>query len=208
MIIDQSTPLEVIATVSRIVTISADQLFGDRSDHPLLVSLGCVHALKHFKIKSAVLYGKAAWIEILEDQSPIWAGSWEKQSHFWVGNQFDETIDLNTSVAFKMKSQVKLKNPSKHSPPILWSKEIPNFYRYIPEGIAEIDPTDLKFSKYQNDLKRKIDFALNRITQNQEIEFPNESILAPKRKVLDDTFENFKYFDRALSVKGAPESPI
>jgi hypothetical protein len=43
---------------------------------------------------------------------------------------------------------------------------------------------------------------------SEEQDFPNEPILCPERKLLDDSNESFKKFDRALSVRGIPEAPF
>lgn len=206
-----STPLPIIANVSRIVSRVVDRLTGDRVDFPLLVASACVEALKQFGIESRVMYGQVAWIEILEDQSPVWAGCWGENFHFWVATQYGEIVDLNTSVAHRKRSHSAPQLKAIYSPPMLWSVDVPAFYRYIPEGIAEIELHD------END-KRKYELVLSEIkekcvptlsSQNEEdLEFPNEPILCPGRKLLDDSNNTFKHFDRALSVHGLPKSPI
>src|SRR5690349_3458324 len=97
-----TTPLAVIANVSRVVTKVVDRITGDRVDFPLLVAAACVEALKRFGIESRVMYGQVAWVEIIEnngDQSVAWAGCWGENFHFWVATQYGEVVDLNTSVA-------------------------------------------------------------------------------------------------------------
>src|SRR4051812_33029927 len=96
-----ATPLPVIANVTRIVTRVVDRTAGDRAEYPLLVSAACVEALKLFEIQSQIMYGQAAWIEIMEDHSVAWAGCWGQNLHFWVATQYGETVDLNTSVAHR-----------------------------------------------------------------------------------------------------------
>src|SRR5579863_6399083 len=90
-----STPIPVIAQVARAVTETVDRISGDRVEVPLLVAAACVEALKAFGIESRVMYGQAAWIEVLEDGSLIWAGCWGKNIHFWVATQHGEIVDLN-----------------------------------------------------------------------------------------------------------------
>src|ERR1700722_10867248 len=96
--------LPVIANVSRVVTMVVDRITGDRVDFPLMVAAATVEALKNFQIESRVMYGQAAWIEVLEDQSVVWAGCWGQNIHFWVATQNGEIVDLNTSIAFKKRA--------------------------------------------------------------------------------------------------------
>lgn len=70
-----STPLPIIAHVSRVAIRVSDLVTGDRSDYPLLVSFACARALGFFGIESHVLYGHAAWVEVLENHSVAWAQS-------------------------------------------------------------------------------------------------------------------------------------
>lgn len=205
MIHSHQTSLEIVGCVSKSVTKAADQLFGDRSLHPLLVCLGGVYALEHFKISSRCLYGQAQWIEILENEKPIWAGSSPQRPHFWLQSQFGETIDFNISVSHRLNSPSGPKEKSKYSPPMLWSLEIPQFYEYHVEGIAEINPEDHKLLKQLDRLKRRIEIAISEYEKSKLIEFPNEPLLGPERKLLDSTQKEFQHFDRALSIHGFPE---
>jgi hypothetical protein len=132
------TPLPIIANVARIVTAAVDRVAGDRGDYPLLVALACVEALKQFQIEARVMYGAVAWIEILEDQTPVWAGCWGEHFHFWVATQYGEVVDLNTSVAHRRRAHSRPDLKAQYSPPMLWASEIPKFYRYQPEGVAEV----------------------------------------------------------------------
>src|SRR5262245_199542 len=120
-----STPLEVIANVSRVVTKVVDRIIGDRVDFPLLVAAACVEALKQFDIRAQVMYGHVAWVEVLEDQKLVWAGCWGENFHFWVATQFGEVVDLNSSVAHRKRSHTMPHLNAIYSPPMLWSKEIP-----------------------------------------------------------------------------------
>lgn len=206
-----STTLPIIANITRVVTKVVDRLTGDRVDYPLMVAAACVEALKNFGIESRVMYGQAAWIEILEDNSVVWAGCWGKNIHFWVATQDGEVVDLNTSVMHRKRAH---DNPVKplYSPPMLWSEEVPRFYRYVPEGVAELELTDTRDQERWETVKREIQekctpTALDSSDENS-LDFPNEPILCSGRRLLDDSNSTFKHFDRALSVRGIPESPF
>ena len=203
------TPIEVIATVSRIVTSVADRITGDRVETPLLVSAACAEALRAFGIESQVMYGQAAWIEVLEDHSVVWAGCWGENYSFWVATQYGEVVDLNVSVAYRKRAHSNPGWKPMFSPPMIWSAEVPGFYRYQPEGVAELELTD------ERD-RRQYELVLNEVREkctwenlrSQEAQFANEPILCPGRKLLDDSNQSFKKFDRALGVKGIPEAPF
>jgi len=207
------TPLPVIALVSRIVSRVADRITSDRGDYPLLVASACTEALKNFGIDSRVMYGKVAWIEILENQSAIWAGCWGDNFHFWAATQFGEVVDLNTSIAHRKRVHSSPHLKAIYSPPMLWSRDVPSFYRYQPEGIAELELTDEKD-------RRKYELVLAEIKEKcipsnlpadggeAALEFANEPILCPGRRLLDDSLETFRHFDRALSVFGIPKAPF
>jgi hypothetical protein len=211
-VVQSSTPLPVIALVSRIVTRVVDRITGDRSDFPLLVSAACVEALKSLGVESRVMYGPAAWIEVMEDQSLIWAGCWGNHFSFWVATQFGEVVDLNTSVAFRKRCHANPSLKALYSPPILWAAEVPLFYRYIPEGIAELELTDKqdqhRYELVLAEVLEKCKPTLLSSAEEAELDFPNEPILCPQRRLLDDSQHTFQYFDRALSVKGIPKAPF
>ena len=133
------TPLPVIAEVSRLVTKVTDRITGDRSEYPLLVACVTTEVLRNFGFEANVFYGASAWVEVMENESLMWVGAWGEHTHFWVGTQFGEVVDLNTSVSIRKKSHADLNHQPKFSPPLLWSKEVPGFYKYAPEGIAEVD---------------------------------------------------------------------
>ena len=262
----QSTPLPIIANVSRVVTHVVDRITGDRVDFPLLVAVACVEALKNFKIEARVMYGKVAWVEIMDDQSLIWAGCWGENFHFWVATQFGEVVDLNTSVAFRKRSHSNPNLKALYSPPILWSAEVPGFYRYVPEGVAELGLEDLveekdraRYTAVLAEVKSKCGFGhlpnffpaklsqaahspvlstqaealpathylggskdpltdlgavasaaelANEEFDEVDLGFPNEPILCPGRKLLDDSKNTFRHFDRAVSVYGIPGAPF
>lgn len=201
-----TTPLPVLANVSRVVTKVTDRLTGDRSEVPLLVASAVVCALRNHKISAQIFYGPAAWIEILENQRPIWAGCWGESFHFWAATEFGEVVDLNTSVAYKRRGHAEPQLKAVYSPPILWSKDVPSFYRYRPEGIAELELTDPKdrnqFELVQTEIQEK---CRPELLKGDQEEFPNEPILGPNRQLLDDSLGTFKHFDRALRVQGVPE---
>lgn len=210
--LQEQTPLAVIAAVSNIVTRVVDRLMGDRGDYPLMVGAACVEALKVFNIESRVMYGQVAWIEVMEDHSVIWAGCWGENIHFWVATQFGEVVDLNTSIAFRKQAHSTPHLKALYSPPMLWSQEVPRFYRYIPEGIAEIELTDPQDIK-----KRDLVFAevIEKCSQlkvdnkpDADLDFPNEPILCPGRRILDDSKNTFRHFERSIAVQGLPDSPI
>ncbi len=204
------TPIEVIANVTRVVTRVVDRIMGDRSDYPLMVAAACVEALKTFDIAGRVFYGQAAWIEVLEDHTVLWAGCWGKSLHFWVGTAYGEVVDLNTSVAHRKRAHDNPGVKSIYSPPLLWSREVPRFYRYVPEGVAEIellDPEDQrKYDRVVAEILEKC--GPKHLMAGTDLDFPNEALLCPGRKLLDDSKDSFKHFDRALAVQGIPPSPL
>lgn len=205
-----STPLAVIANVSRVVTKVADRITGDRGDYPLLVAAACVEALKAFGIESRIMYGQVAWIEILENHQVIWAGCWGDNFHFWVATQFGEVVDLNTSVAHRKRAHSNPELKAVYSPPILWSSEVPSFYRYQPEGIAELELTDerdrRRFAAVLEEVQEKCTPA--HLEKDDDLSFPNEPILCPGRKLLDDSASTYRHFDRAIGTQGIPKAPF
>lgn len=206
----ESTPLEIIAEVSRVVTKVIDRITGDRSDYPLMVAAAGVEALKGYGIEARVMYGQAAWIEVMEDHSVIWAGCWGQHLHFWIGTAFSETVDLNTSVAHKKRAHDNPALKPLYSPPMLWARDVPAFYRYVPEGVAELELTEARdIERYEAVLREIREKCVPaRLAAAGEAEFPNEAILCPGRKLLDDSQGSFKHFDRALSVRGVPQAPF
>jgi hypothetical protein len=181
---------------------------GDRSDSPLFVALCTQHALLQHSIQSQVFYGQAAWIEILDDQSVQWAGCWGDHIYFWLATQFGEVVDLNANVAYKKRAHQGQAHKPLYSPPNLWSKEIPKFYHYIPEGVAEVELTDPKDQERLKAAQLEITSKCQPPLITPDEEFPNEPMICPGRKVLDDSKRTFKHFDRALSVVGIPPSPF
>lgn len=203
-----STPIETIACVSRIVARVVDRVTGDRNDYPLLVATACVEALREFQIESRIMYGPVAWVEVLEDASVVWAGCWGEHKHFWVATQYGEIVDLNLSVAHRRRSNISGMPKSMYSPPILWSKELPRFYRCRPEGIAELELHDDRDQRWHKLILAEIrEHCRPELFVGAEPEFLNEPILCPGRRLLDDSKQSFKHFDRIVSVKGIPELP-
>jgi hypothetical protein len=206
----ESTPLPIIANVSRVVAMVVDRLTGDRSDYPLMVAAACTEALKTYGIQSRIMYGQAAWVEVMPDHSLMWAGCWGEHFHFWVDTEFGETVDLTTSVAFRKAGHANPRIQALYSPPILWSREVPMFYRYKAEGIAELELTEekdrKKFDLVLQEIREKC--GPRQITFDGDPDFLNEPILCPGRKLLDDSKETFRHYDRALGVQGIPEAPF
>lgn len=209
------TPLPIIAQVSRVITQSVDRITGDRSDTPLMTAMGIRLALQKYQIRSQVMYGQAAWIEVLANHELIWAGCWGKNFWFWVVTEYGETIDLSTAVTFRKRAHDRPEIQSLYSPPLLWSREIPSFYRYLPEGVAELDLTQEHDRNHWERLKSilqdlpPLDLAAVRDeTAVDATSFPNEAMLLPGRRVLDDSKQSFRHFDRALSVGEMPPSPF
>lgn len=206
-----STPLAVIAQVSRVITKVVDRVSGDRSDVPLMVASAVVEALKLHGISARVMYGPAAWVEVMEDHSVIWAGCWGQSFHFWAATDFGEVIDLNVSVAHRKRSHDRPELKAQFSPPMLWSEEVPSFYRYLPEGVAELelqDPRDLEqFARVLAEVGEKCQPAQLPEGEPGADQFPNEPMLCPGRRILDDSQGSFKKFDRAISVRGIPHLP-
>ncbi|MGZ3699896.1 MAG: hypothetical protein ACXVCH_17520, partial [Bdellovibrionota bacterium] len=193
------TPLPIIANVSRVVTKVVDRICGDRVDYPLLVAAACVEALKRYGIESRVMYGQVAWIEVLSDQSVTWAGCWGEHFHFWVATQFGEVVDLNASVAHRKRAHQSPALEALHSPPMLWAAEVPAFYRFQPEGVAELELTDPKDIQRYETVLREIaekcgpEHAPLSAAENV-LEFANEPILCPGRRLLDDSQRTFRHF--------------
>lgn len=207
----EQTPLAVIANVSRIVTRVTDRLSGDRSDCPLLVAAAAAHALRGFGVGAQVFFGPAAWIEIMENHQPRWAGCWNGNFHFWAATQFGEIVDLTTAVAHRKRAHSDPNAKALYSPPLLWSREVPSFYRYQPEGLAELELHDERDRRiWESSLREIAEKCLPaKLLPEGEEEFPNEPILCPGRRLLDDSLGTFKHFDRALAVAGeVPPAPI
>lgn len=202
-----STPLNSIATVSRLVTLIVDRLAGDRSDVPLLVAAAAQRALKNLGHESRVMYGQAAWIEVLNgDQKPVWAGCWNGNVTFWLETELAETVDLNASVAHRKRPHDRPELQALYAPPILWSREIPAFYRYAAEGIAELELTEERDIQLWKRVCQELDEKSRPELLNED--FPNEPVLCPGRRVLDDSTQSFKHYERAIAVHGVPEAPF
>jgi hypothetical protein len=203
----QATPVEVIANVTRIVTTVTDRICGDRSGYPLLVSLATAHALKNHGIQSQVVYGQGAWVEVTEDGAVLWSGCWGENVTFWVVTEFNECVDLNTSVAFRKRFHSQPDLIPKVSAPLLWSKDIPNFYRYRSDGVAEVEITEERDQKWLEQVLREVDEKCRPELLTLDEDFPNEPVLC-NRKLLDDSRESFAHFDRTLAVVGMPDRPF
>jgi hypothetical protein len=206
------TPLAIVANVSRVVSKVVDRISGDRVEVPLMTAAAVVEALRGFGIAAQAMYGQAAWIELLEkNYQPVWAGCWGQNFTFWAATQHGEVVDLNVSVAHRKLAHQPAVAGGRAvlSPPMLWSAEVPAFYRYQPEGVAELELTDAED-------QRRFDLVLQEVREkcrpeqlgDGEPEFANEAILCPGRRVLDDSRESFRQFDRAIGVLGIPQAPF
>lgn len=209
----ESTPLPWIAEISRLVTKVTDRITGDRSEFPLLVAAVTAESLRHCGIVANVFYGSAAWIEVMENQSVMWAGCWGSNTHFWAVTPFGEIVDLNTSVSYRKKAHGNTDHQPKYSPPLLWSREVPAFYRYLPEGIAEIELDSERDRRWyetcMTEIKSKLgDTSLLLQLPEDSLDFPDEAILCPNRRLLDDAAQTFRHFDRALMIQGIPQKPF
>jgi hypothetical protein len=207
------TPLAVIATISRLVTKITDRISGDRSEFPLLVACVTAQALRKYGYEANVFYGQAAWIEAMEDMNLMWVGCWGDHTHFWVVTPFGEVIDLNTSVSHRKRSHLNTLHRPKYSPPMLWAKEVPKFYRYLPEGIAEVSLDSERDQRWFDLCSTEVNEKLPPLEEllkvaDEQLDFPDEAILCPGRRILDDAAQNFRHYDRALLVQGIPESPF
>lgn len=204
------TPLPVIANVARVVSKVVDRLTnGERVEFPLLVAAAAAEALKSHGIQADVIYGPAAWIEITERNEPVWAGCWGEHFSFWATTEFGEVIDLNTSVAFKKQGHQVPSVKAIYSPPMLWSREVPSFYRYQPEGIAELELTTPRDQDRWEKVRAEILAKCRPELLQGELEaFPNEPMLCPGRRVLEDSENSFRHFERALGVQGLPDAPF
>ena len=155
------------------------------------------------------MYGEAAWIEVLENHAIQWSGCWNGNVYFWAATQFGEVVDLNASVAYKKRAHSEPDQKPVGSPPILWSAEVPAFYRYVPEGVAELELHDekdrVRFDIILAEIREK---CRPELLKGDDEEFPNEPVLCPGRKLLDDSKNSFRFFDRTLAVTGVPHPPI
>lgn len=204
------TPLPIIAAVSRLVTKVTDRIAGDRSEFPLLVNMVALEALKMAGVNANIFYGQAAWIEVMEDMSLMWAGCWGNNTHFWIATNSGEVVDLNTSVSHRRRDHKNPLHKPKYAPPLLWSREVPSFYRYVPEGIAEVELTEERdqrwFKTCVEEIRQKMPDAIR--VAEEDLDFPDEPILCPGRRILDDAAQTFRHFDRALMIHGIPEKPF
>lgn len=207
-----STPISYIAMISSTVCKSADQITGNRNDYPLLVAAAVSKALQNLRIKSQILYGDAAWVEVLSNQQPIWAGCWGENKHIWVATEFGEIVDLNTSVSYRNRAK-GADSDTEFSPPIIWSKELPKFARYKWEGLAEIHLDTDRDRDWLDRLLSQVDRQCVwtdtlATTSFEQCEFINEAILCPGKKLLDDTKQTFRHYDRSLQILGIPTPPF
>lgn len=210
-----ATPLAVVALVSRTVIAASDlALGGDRSDSPLLVASAAQFALDVLGFGSRVFHGPAAWIEVTAEHELLWAGCWGESQHFWVANQHGEVIDLTTPVAHRRRAHDRASAlpPMIASPPLIWTAELPSFYRCRPEGVAELELTEpadrARWDRVRRDIEEACRAGLDSLAwADDQLVFPAEAILCPGRRLLDDPQGTFAAYDRALRVRGLPPAP-
>lgn len=197
------TSLPILAHTSRITMTLADRLLTDRTRSPLFLAYGVSEALKFFGIKSRVMFGNAMWLEVMDDHTVLWAGAFGEQMHFWVETEFHETVDLYVGAAHRAESGSHQK--AMFSPPNLWSKEIPGFYKYQAEGIAEAESLDdPTFQLYMKEIREQC-ATVDKDEVNPN--FFNEPFICNDRKLMDDSKGSFKLFERAIQVRGIPKPP-
>ena len=202
----KSTPINIIAETSRIASKLIDNVTGDRSRHPVMVIEAVRYALKKYSIKSSICFGQASWIEVLEDMSLEWVGAWDKKKHIWLITSFNEIVDLNISVSYRIKKENGLK--SLYGPPMIWSKKLPKFFRLKFEGFAEFNIETKEEKKYLKIIYKNIDSKCSFDLLPEEPEFSNEPILCPNRKVLDNSEMHFSHFKRAIDTLSIPKPPF
>jgi hypothetical protein len=203
------TPLEVVANVSRVVTRVVDRVTGGRVEVPLMVASAAQVALKGHGISSRVMFGSVAWVEVLQDHTLRWAGCWGDHFSFWVATEYGEVVDLNSFVQFRKPASLHQKSVAIASPPLLWCARVPKFYRYVPQGVAELELTDqadqIQYQRVLEEVREKC--GPEKLGQG-DLEFPNEPILCPDQRLLDDSKGSWKEYDRVLAVRGIPEQPF
>lgn len=198
------TPLPIVAHVSRISMVLAERFLTDRTRSPLFLAYGVFEALKCFNIKSRVMFGNAMWLEVMEDHSVLWAGAFGERMHFWLETEFHETVDLYVGAAHRAESGSH--QQAVYSSPNLWSKEIPSFYRYQAEGIAEAD--NLEDPTLQSYLREIREQCVSVDPEDQNAAFFNEPFICNDKKLMDDSKNSFKHFERAIQVRGIPKAPL
>ena len=86
--------------------------------------------------------------------------------------------------------------------------------RYSPEGMAEFDGQEDRDQKRMALVLEEVREKCTPQTLAEELksaelpEFPNEPFLCPGRRLLDDSKDSFKHYDRLLSVLGIPAAPV
>ena len=90
---------------------------------------------------------------------------------------------------------------------MLWTKQIPNLYRYSPIGIADPEPSE---PKAQTWLQKIHETILRKCTEDSTQEtFPNEPIICSDKTLLDDSKGSFQKLDNVITNHGLPkENPF
>lgn len=231
----QETPLSTLTTVTQRVVAITDRLVGDRGYAPIFVAKVLEHALKLEDISAAVIYGEAAWAEVVPDENGNprvqWGGRWHQDPgsqdagnfYFWVETRFGEWVDL-TAASISRGSRPK----ALWAPPLLWSRSVPSFYKFKPHGMAEVEftePNQLKLFNLACEeiaaLRQDSMAPKDPATESSDLlsgllsGLLNEPLLISRLgehgqrdlQVVDDSRQSFLNFDRALSVLGLPEGP-
>ena len=149
----------------------------------------------------------------MENQTLMWVGCWGDHTHFWTVTQFGEIVDLCTSVSHRKRSHSNPGHQPKFSPPILWSREVPSFYQFKPEGLVEIELDSDRDRRWLETCEKEVIEKLGNLaellaTPSEELDFPDEAILCPGKQILDDAAQSFRHFDRAVMVHGIPDGPL
>ncbi len=200
-------PMGRVATVTSTVCQVVDQILGFRARYPLITATVCLEALKLTGAKGSVRYGRACWVEVLEGGLTRWGGAWQEgEFHFWVETNGGEIVDVAAAATARIP-QVGGRAPVQYGPPILWSKEIPQFYRYETLGDAETNPDDVEGKKILENLFSRLqrsDLARNPLPE----QFLNEPILISGKRLLDDEKQSFLHYDRALRIRHPGKPPF
>ncbi len=200
---ESTTELSIIESTIGWIPLLCDRLTTDRADAPLFVAACVREWLSAHGVSSRIFFGRAAWILLMPDEMPVWAGLWEKAPYFWVETEFKETVDINACITHRRMLATSLEFQNAVPPPMLWSREVPKFFRFAPDGLAEL-PMD---SEKERDLWERA-LAEMRDLKEKKPRLPNIPIVGPNRKVLDSEQGLFRRYDRALQIRGIPAAPF
>lgn len=190
---EAQTKEHLIRTLSRGVVLSTERVTGDRTSYPLFVYTALKALLTTHGHGGRIFYGKAAFLAV-ENERQSWFVFGEKRPYFWIETENKETVDLNV---FRL-----IKKMGFLGPPLIWSKDIPIFYKYVPEGLAEVDEKEVSESSvFQSILK-----GASQAQSSEEV--VNEPIIFPDRKMLDSEQEEFATYEKLLNLSTVEKPPI